>query len=215
MRFIGIWIKNLEDDEYPPPQELVGNWESRVKSSVVQYLADAIPKDDDPLSRAQLEYRHACLFGCGAELGSSNIFDSQWVWNTGLKHYVAEHNVMLPGEFLQHAMEGKDKPALSDAYGKADYTFWKEWCRLNRNHAYQDKIEVARTEAEALSMSERSNRLKANEDSIGLSTATCMYSGCDAKALDGKAFCAACDEKQATVDYRANVYSRKFQELFS
>jgi hypothetical protein len=42
---------------------------------------------------------------CGAQLGSRCLtFDGSWVWPEKLEHYVLEHNLVLPQEFIDHLM---------------------------------------------------------------------------------------------------------------
>ena len=44
---------------------------------------------------------------CGAALGSTCLTDGEWIWPDGLDHYVKEHDVALPAEFIAHALKSK------------------------------------------------------------------------------------------------------------
>ena len=52
--------------------------------------------------------------------GSLELTDGTYVWPEGLAHYVEQHGVKLPGEFLEHARH------VSETYGRAriDETWW-------------------------------------------------------------------------------------------
>jgi hypothetical protein len=39
---------------------------------------------------------------CGEHITGSEKFDGTYVWPDGLTHYVREHSVRLPREFLDH-----------------------------------------------------------------------------------------------------------------
>jgi hypothetical protein len=46
-----------------------------------------------------------CRFRCGVadtKMGFRDFTDGVWVWPEGLYHYIGEHDVMLPPEFVAH-----------------------------------------------------------------------------------------------------------------
>jgi hypothetical protein len=42
---------------------------------------------------------------CGAENGSGERVDGSYLWPDGLAHYVRDHAVRLPREFIVHVLE--------------------------------------------------------------------------------------------------------------
>lgn len=48
---------------------------------------------------------HTCRI-CGAACGTEDVSDGVWVWPSGLAHYVGEHRVELPEEFVAWVLSG-------------------------------------------------------------------------------------------------------------
>lgn len=44
---------------------------------------------------------------CGCRNGSADVCDGTYVWPSGLAHYVAEHRVALPDEFVRHCLASR------------------------------------------------------------------------------------------------------------
>jgi len=105
LKVIGLWINTLVDQQLPVPQELVGVLPSEVRTRLVDYLASGLPL---------VGYRGCswCRFACGidsSKMGSWDLTDGIWVWPEGLAHYVEAHRIVLPDEFITHAMSGRAK----------------------------------------------------------------------------------------------------------
>ena len=68
---------------------------------------------------------------CGNTNGFTDLTDGTWIWPEGLAHYISDHNVELPKEFITHMkkndfnIESKEIP-LGKVRG--DDTFWINWC---------------------------------------------------------------------------------------
>ncbi|NIK58274.1 hypothetical protein BJY22_003991 [Kribbella shirazensis] len=58
---------------------------------------------------------------CDCQNGALERSDGVWYWPDGLVHYVTEHHVRLPPEFVDHALEYLDR--LGDA--EADLDWWR------------------------------------------------------------------------------------------
>ena len=59
---------------------------------------------------------------CGAPNGSLELSDGTYVWPEGLTHYVSEHNVRLPGSFLEHLRQRSlafETAQISDMWWKS------------------------------------------------------------------------------------------------
>jgi len=57
---------------------------------------------------------------CGRNNGSLEYTDGTYLWPQGLAHYVDEHEVRLPDEFVRHAI---DRVAALDA-ATVDQSWW-------------------------------------------------------------------------------------------
>jgi len=97
---IGFWITDVGDEKRPAPQELVGGMPAEQRERLANYLATGTTHV------SYLGYAW-CRFGCGIEpkrIGFRDLTDGIWVWPEGLAHYVREHGVVLPDEFVKHAL---------------------------------------------------------------------------------------------------------------
>jgi hypothetical protein len=95
---LGYWSSNREP-ELPDPSEFVGEWDgSAVKAKVVEYVKRA------PFV---LQWRGSsyCRFKCGKRgMGSTCLTDGVYVWPEGFYHYLEEHDVVPPPEFIEHVL---------------------------------------------------------------------------------------------------------------
>ncbi|TCO40938.1 hypothetical protein EV646_11629 [Kribbella antiqua] len=67
-----------------------------------------------------------CRF-CGCANRALELTDGTWYWPDGLAHYVGEHAVRLPAEFVAHVVAEVDK--LEEV--ERDVAFVRRWA-LNR-----------------------------------------------------------------------------------
>src|SRR5215469_14697581 len=110
MRLIGYWLRDLKDEEFCAPQEVVGDMPEHVRTRLADYL-DAGAVD---LWHSQWGYSW-CRFFCGIpshQMGSSELTDGRWRWPAGLSHYVRAHGIVLPDEFIAHALANELGKAL-------------------------------------------------------------------------------------------------------
>lgn len=151
---IGFW-NGMSDMGYIWPQEIVAKKkiEPKLKCAIISYLQHGVPVEG-------YMGDSSCRF-CGKILGSHDMSDGTWVWPEKLEHYIEEHNVMLPEEFIAHAEKKKwhitfkyeipdrdiEVNFKSSKWSKtiSDYyveTFWISWCARNRCPAKRlDNIE--------------------------------------------------------------------------
>ena len=52
--------------------------------------------------------RSACRF-CGERNGSLEFTDGRYIWPEGLAHYVTDHGVRLPDDFVEYAVARLDE----------------------------------------------------------------------------------------------------------
>jgi hypothetical protein len=67
-------------------------------------------------------------------LGTRDLTDGDWIWPEGLAHYVTEHAVRLPDEFVA-AVAARDYAIgareAQDASLEPDPSFWLRWSAAN------------------------------------------------------------------------------------
>src|SRR5579864_6644717 len=138
MKLIGYWIRSVRNTDYLPPQEFVGGIPPATRDQVARY------PDSGPEFAA---YRGVswCRFFCDHSMGHRELSDGRWIWPEGLSHYVRNHGVRLPYEFLKHA-ELNQMPIPKEEWdpGAPDEEFWKDWCRQNSAGKWEAKLEIAR-----------------------------------------------------------------------
>jgi hypothetical protein len=79
-------------------------WQPGDKLRIVEYLKSA----PNVLSSSSLPT--PCMI-CGAELGDPGSFfsDGEWLWPERLVHYMIEHDVRLPDEFVERIRKAEYK----------------------------------------------------------------------------------------------------------
>lgn len=117
-RLIGYW-SSQSDATWPDVQRFIASdWDQEERGRVVAYL------------RAGRGWRHymgqsVCRL-CGSRNGSAELTDGVWVWPEGLAHYVADHDVRLPEEFVRNALErGQPDPRDFPASPELDKDWWR------------------------------------------------------------------------------------------
>jgi hypothetical protein len=176
----------LQDTDYFPPQEFVHQPADFPRDAVADYLRDA---DVYEIYRGT----SWCRFVCKHEMGNRELTDGFWVWPEDLGHYVRDHCVMLPSEFVQHIRANIPRiPAPPPALQQVDNTFWKMWCRQNSDGSYQPRILRAKVQAEREVEEITAMRARKKESDEGVSTVRCQWIGCGNFALRRRALCARC-----------------------
>ncbi|GAA3030189.1 hypothetical protein GCM10020229_47000 [Kitasatospora albolonga] len=114
VRLIGFW-GTAESDHLPHPAALVDpGWDEAERHQVAGYLEDGqIAAEWMGVSRCRL---------CDRPNGSRDLTDGVYLWPEGLAHYVVEHAVRLPAEFVEHVEVSLQ--ALEDL--ERDSSWWRE-----------------------------------------------------------------------------------------
>ena len=130
---VGFWGGEASSRHFPLPQWLVRpGWRLDERDRIAAYLKSG---------KACLVCcgRARCRFdGCGIVLGSADLTDGRWLWPAKLEHYILEHDVCLPDEFVDDMRAaGWQVPADldGDAVGLQmeiagrnwEPTFWRAW----------------------------------------------------------------------------------------
>ncbi len=95
LRLIGYWLSESDETPWPDPKDSVDpTWSRAQREIVADYLVRG---------RTLEQYRglSPCRF-CGEHLGSKELTDRTYCWPEGLAHYLTEHAVRLPDEFVAH-----------------------------------------------------------------------------------------------------------------
>jgi hypothetical protein len=197
MKLIGYWIEDLKDEEFCAPQEVVGFLPPEVRTRIANYL-DAGSVD---MGNSQFGFSW-CRFFCGAsdnQMGSKELTDGGWIWPEGLSHYVRAHGIILPEEFVAHALANES--ARSGAVttrmvwtGPMSTDYWRKWCAARRSPSFLERLRRARTEADACArivvQEEIQRRVSEEIACHGLGKDHCIFVGCGERVLSGMKLCA-------------------------
>lgn len=104
-RYIGFWAASSdpEADSYaqkgillPWPEDFVDeSWDPEERAMVVRFLK----------AGQEVEWWRGssfCRFKCGHSMGGTDLSDGHYVWPFGFAHYVEDHGVKPPKEFINH-----------------------------------------------------------------------------------------------------------------
>jgi hypothetical protein len=82
----------------PDPRDHVEpNWDPEQRRLIAMYLKEGVQK---------FAWRGmSCCRICGIRNGSTCLTDGTFVWPQGFAHYIEEHGVRPPEEFVRHAMQ--------------------------------------------------------------------------------------------------------------
>lgn len=113
LTLIGYWAGELSGG-WPSPDDFVDEgWDRDVRDLIDDYLRRGF------VVRACMGYS-PCRF-CGRDNGALELSDGVFVWPEGLAHYVADHAVRLPDEFVSHVLQEIDAYESADR----DESWWR------------------------------------------------------------------------------------------
>jgi hypothetical protein len=211
VRSIGFWINSLKDTDRIPPQELVRPLPDDVRRIVSDYL------DQGEAARS---YRSSleCRFHCGHSVHHRELSDGRWVWPADLGHYVRDHGVALPKEFIDHALSGTPRiPTSERVPSSPDAGPWERWCRENSSAEYWGRLDHARQAAGLQVQRTLAAAITQREAEEGVSEQPCMYAGCTNRALNGRAICASCwirREDEERISFQAYADLRWLLQMY-
>jgi hypothetical protein len=103
MKAIGYWF-NDHHPNFPKPEKYVDqSWDQSERENVAKYL-------DSGKKFVTWRGCSTCRM-CGKRNGSQCLTDNTYIWPEGFSHYIREHGVKPPDEFINHIL-GKNKPEL-------------------------------------------------------------------------------------------------------
>lgn len=94
---VGFWSGNGPDnDQYPNAKDQVKFWDEAEKNQVLSHV------NSGKVGRRQRGYSTCRI--CGCHNGSQDMTDGVYVWPIGFAHYIEEHGVKPPQEFIDHCL---------------------------------------------------------------------------------------------------------------
>jgi hypothetical protein len=214
VHLVGYWAGAYEGDDLCLPQEIVGSLPDDVRARVADYL------DSGDLHESYRGYSW-CRFDCGIpceEMGSAERTDGVWAWPEGLSHYVREHGVILPDDFIAHALSSA--PPLPKGYlidvlmghikTKDDFLrldenwprytatldYWRQWSAAHRSSEIFENVRRVWRES-ATSTRHPKPTAEEIEQTVaelvarhGLGHERCLFFGCHERILSGMKLCA-------------------------
>lgn len=128
LRSLGFWAPKGERGPLPNPADLVDpGWDESERGFVAAYLERGqIAGHWMGSSRCRL---------CGRVNGWRDYSDGHYIWPEGLTHYVVDHAVRLPAEFVAHV--GRRTEHLEES--ERDHVWWLE--NAHRTRAPEERTE--------------------------------------------------------------------------
>ncbi|GAB5545061.1 MAG: hypothetical protein SangKO_048210 [Sandaracinaceae bacterium] len=126
-RAIGYWRENGSFSDLPDPRESIDpDWDPAERFDVGRYLRRG---QVIAVSRGK-----AVCSLCGEILDARTLADSDYAWPGGTAHYVEEHCVRLPEEFVSHVQARV--AATADLTACIDFAWWRECEPLGTSHKW-------------------------------------------------------------------------------
>jgi hypothetical protein len=137
---------------FPDPHALVDpGWERERRGKIADYLRQG-RVETVYAGHSQCRFED-CGFPTRDMLGTRDFTDGEWLWPEGLWHYVQEHHVRLPAEFVAHMeTSGFAVPvgAGGSVDGVLDSDWWCRWAAENTNPPPPSKDACSLDEALAI-----------------------------------------------------------------
>ncbi len=113
LRLIGYWGSD-QQSKYPHPSDFVDReWAEDERDFVTDYLRRGL------VARAYMGYS-PCRMCEKRDNGCLQLTDGVYTWPEGLVHYVVEHAVRLPSEFVEHSLDSEESLGAAEV----DEVWW-------------------------------------------------------------------------------------------
>jgi len=160
-------------------------YEPETRSRLVAYL-------ESGSLLVQYRGQSQCRF-CRVLNGSKELYDGDWAWPEGLTHYLRQHPIALPPDFVRHALSqpGPTRPSgdPEKRIDELDDSDWITWARPFRTPAVAKMLEQASEVAVRACQAKLDAKAAELAAKHGVSEKSCAWAGCDRRALVGKAIC--------------------------
>lgn len=134
LKAVGYWRETPLPigDGLPEPQDFINpQWRPDERAQIVSYLR---------AGKAATQWRGCAqcrLCVPSMALGSCDLTDGEWVWPQRLEHYVEDHGLFLPDEFVDSMRRHKwmvlipAKKACWDGQ-MYDFSYWNLWAAATK-----------------------------------------------------------------------------------
>jgi hypothetical protein len=181
---IGYW-KAKFSDRYPVPQWVAGAISVADSELIARYLGAG-------WGVFQSFGVSWCRFGCG-HFGSAESSDGVWCWPDGLSHYVREHRVALPVDFVEHVRKRR-APVRTEPIGPTsiDESLWLSWAGGVMTPAREARLLRAQAEFVASVAAIVDPEIERLERTVGVAEKPCGTDGCTGRRLRSGPMCSRC-----------------------
>lgn len=129
LKAIGYWREPEfpEGERLPEPQDMVDpHWRPDERVLIGSYLRTG------KVAQQWKGFAVCRLCAPSTGLGSCDLTDGEWVWPEGLEHYVEEHGLFLPDEFIDSMRRHKWMVLISlkevrQDQRRYDFSDWITW----------------------------------------------------------------------------------------
>ena len=143
LKAIGFWPEPGLHGLVHPKRLIDPSLDPRVREGLAAYLQSG------RLCNGYLGYS-SCRFSCGipdTEMGDCEMTDGTWLWPVGLVHYVSDHDLQLPTDFIVDAeSNGWSSPITGDGilgeHYNYDLSYWRDWCRANASNWWRTGLSL-------------------------------------------------------------------------
>jgi hypothetical protein len=112
---IGFWAGPDATDQLPNVEAFIDpDWDGEIREFIAGYLGMG------QIAMSYMGYSSCRI--CGDDNGDLELTDGVYVWPSGLTHYVSEHDVRLPEQFVSHAISRLER--IEQAPRERDW--WRE-----------------------------------------------------------------------------------------
>ncbi len=138
---IGYWYSIYEPELPNPACFEDSNWNLKEKNLVIEHLKKG-------KSIADWMGTSWCRYRCGESgMGASCLTDGKYIFPEKLTHYIEQHNLRLPREFVNHVTNYKSCRIFSDiSKYEIDYDWWKRETGFNKK--FKKRTFLAETDKE-------------------------------------------------------------------
>jgi hypothetical protein len=113
LRLIGYW-HGEQCPQWPNVLDFVdAQWDEDDRHATWQYVLQGT------VVRVWMGWSYCRI--CGVQNGDADLTDGIYLWPEGLAHYVQEHDVRLPDEFVRHARSRLDALEATEV----DTSWWQ------------------------------------------------------------------------------------------
>jgi hypothetical protein len=113
LRGIGYW-RSATQPELPDPAAFIDpSWDEETRADICDYLHRGL------LAGVYMGYS-TCRICKKKDNGDLELTDMTYIWPSGLVHYVQEHLLRLPDEFVRHTQE----VVHTNENAQTDWSWW-------------------------------------------------------------------------------------------